>query len=70
MSPLENMPILAQQITQFSPTTLFGAFTQDVVFRGAGFDIVWDKLLKMMGIGAIFLVIALFQFRSMLSKQG
>lgn len=69
-SPVENMPELAQQLTQFSPTTLFGAFTQDVLFRNAELSLLWENLLKMAGLGAIFLTIALVQFKSMLSKQG
>lgn len=69
-SPVENMPELAQQITQFSPTTIFAAYTQDILFRGAGLDIVWDKLAKMTALGAVFLGIALLQFKTMLSKQG
>ncbi len=69
-SPIENMPELAQQITQFSPTTVFGAYTQDVLFRGAGFELVWEQLLKMVVLGLGFLAIALSQFRTMLSRQG
>lgn len=69
-SPVENMPELAQHLTQFSPTTIFAAYTQDILFRGAGLDIVWDKLAKMSALGALFLGIALMQFKTMLSKQG
>ena len=69
-SPIENMPELAQQITQFSPTTVFGAYTQDVLFRGAVFELVWEQLLKMVVLGLGFLAIALSQFRTMLSRQG
>lgn len=69
-SPLENMPQLAQQLTQFSPTTIFASFTQDVLFRQAGLELVWDKLIKMAMIGIIFLAIALTQFKTMLSRQG
>ncbi|MFA9488442.1 MULTISPECIES: ABC transporter permease [unclassified Mannheimia] len=69
-SPLENMPQLAQQLTQFSPTTILGSYAQDVLFRNAGLDLVWLHLVKMTLIGAVFLGIALMQFKSMLSKQG
>ena len=70
LSPLENMPQLAQQLTQFSPLTILGAYAQDVLFRGAGLDIVWPHLVKMAGIGILFLSLALIQFKSMLSRQG
>lgn len=70
LSPLENMPETVQHLTQFSPTTIFGSFAQDVLFRGAGLDMVWDKIAKMTAIGSVFLAIALVQFKSMLSRQG
>lgn len=70
MSPVDNMPEIVQQLTQLSPTTIFGAYAQDVLFRGAGIDLVWDKLVKIAALGALFLNVALAQFKSMLSRQG
>ena len=70
MSPVDNMPEIVQQLTQLSPTTIFGAYAQDVLFRGAGIDLVWDKLVKIAALGALFLSVALAQFKSMLSRQG
>lgn len=69
-SPVENMPELAQRLTQFSPATVFVAYAQDVLFRGAGLDMVWDKLAKMAAMGTVFLAVALVQFKTMLGKQG
>ncbi|QOF68280.1 ABC transporter permease [Actinobacillus sp. GY-402] len=70
MSPLENMPPLAQYLTQFSPTTILGSYAKDVLFRGANLSMVWDDLAKMAALGALFLAVALMQFKTMLSKQG
>ncbi|ABR74506.1 ABC transporter permease [Actinobacillus succinogenes] len=70
MSPLENMPQLAQYLTQFSPTAILGSYAKDVLFRGASLSMVWDDLVKMAALGALFLGIALMQFKTMLSKQG
>lgn len=70
MSPVDNMPEIVQKLTQLSPTTIFGAYAQDVLFRGAGIDLVWDKLVKIAALGALFLSVALAQFKSMLSRQG
>lgn len=36
VSPLENIPLIVQYLTQISPTTILGAYAQDVLFRGAG----------------------------------
>ncbi|MGQ9444070.1 inner membrane transport permease YhhJ [[Pasteurella] aerogenes] len=69
-TPLENMPLFVQQITQFSPTTILGSYAQDVLFRNAGLELVWDKLIKMILLGIVFLTLALLQFKSMLSRQG
>lgn len=70
MSPLENMPEIARYLTQFSPTTILGSYAKNVLFRGASLDMVWGDLVKMAVLGAIFLGVALTQFKTMLSRQG
>ncbi len=69
-TPVESMPRHIQSIVQFSPTTQFVKFTQAVIYRGAGLDIVWPQLLAVSAAGALFLFVALTRFRSMLAKQG
>jgi ABC-2 type transport system permease protein len=69
-SPIESMPDWIQQVTFYSPVTLYMQFGQEVLFRDAGLDIVWKKLLLMTAIGAAFLMFALKRFRSMLTSQG
>lgn len=68
-SPLEAMPVWIQKITQFSPVTQFAKFSQDVLFRNAGVDIVWPQLMAMSVMGMVFLILALKRFRSMLTQQ-
>ncbi|ETD70207.1 ABC transporter permease [Pelistega indica] len=69
-SPIENMPIFFQTITQFSPQTILSSFAQEVLFKHATFSQAWEFLAKMFGMGSLFLCIALVQFKSMLSRQG
>ncbi len=69
-SPVENMPEIAQKLTQFSPLTILAAYGQDVLFRGASIEFVWHYLAKMALLGSVFLGIALSQFKSMLARQG
>jgi ABC-2 type transport system permease protein len=69
-TPVESMPELIQSIVQISPTTQFVKFTQAVLYRGAGLDIVLRQLLAVAAAGAVFLFIALTRFRSMLARQG
>jgi ABC-2 type transport system permease protein len=69
-TPVESMPEVIQGIVQISPTTQFVKMTQAVLYRGAGIEIVWPQLLAVAAAGAVFLVIALTRFRSMLARQG
>ncbi|ALT78823.1 MULTISPECIES: ABC transporter permease [unclassified Roseateles] len=69
-TPVESMPQQIQSLVQFSPTTQFVKYTQAVIYRGAGLEIVWPQLLAIAAAGALFLFIALTRFRSMLAKQG
>nr|WP_295079099.1 ABC transporter permease [uncultured Roseateles sp.] len=69
-TPVESMPQQIQSLVQFSPTTQFVKYTQAVIYRGAGLEIVWPQLLAIAAAGALFLFIALTRFRSMVAKQG
>ena len=69
-APRSNMPDAAQGISEYWPTTQFATFAQNVIYRGAGLDIVWPELLVMAITGAVFLLFALFRFRKMLEQQG
>jgi ABC-2 type transport system permease protein len=69
-SPLDNMPDTMRMITQFSPQTILSTFSQEVLFKQAPLSMVKIHLFKMLGMGIIFLGIALAQFKSMLSRQG
>jgi ABC-2 type transport system permease protein len=67
-SPLEAMPEPIQVAIQISPAVHFVRFTQSVLSRGAGIDVVWPRLVILLAIGAIFLAIALARFRRMLAQ--
>ena len=62
MTPLDSMPELLQQVMQVSPTTHFVAFSQSVIFRGAGIETVWQELLTTAAIGLVAFVAALARF--------
>jgi ABC-2 type transport system permease protein len=63
-TPLESMPPLLRNLMQLSPATHFVAVAQAVLFRGAGFDLVWPHFLAMLGIGGMFLALSVWRFRS------
>jgi ABC-2 type transport system permease protein len=68
-SPLEAMPAPLQSALQVSPAMHFVSFSQSVLSRGAGIDVVWPHLLILAILGAVFLTIALARFRSMLARS-
>jgi ABC-2 type transport system permease protein len=68
-TPMETMPIWLQRVMLLSPSTHFVAYSQAILYRGAGFSIVWPPFLAMGAIGAVFFTIALARFRSMLGAM-
>lgn len=69
-SPRSNMPVAAQMISEYWPLTQFMKLSQDVMFRGASFAIVWPQMVIMALLGTGFLGLALIRFRKMLEQQG
>ena len=63
-TPLESMPPFLRTIMQASPSTHFVSFAQAILYRGAGFDIVWPTFLAVGVIGGLFLALAIMRFRS------
>ena len=62
-TPRESMPEFVQKIMLLAPTTHFVSFSQAILYRGAGFDVVWPSFLAIIGIGAAFFLTALAFFR-------
>ena len=44
-TPIESMPTLLRTVMQASPSTHFVSFAQAILYRGAGFDLVWPQFL-------------------------
>jgi len=66
-SPLESMPQPLQVAIQVSPAVHYVKFAQSVLYRAAGFDLVWRDIAVLAGLGAMFLSLALLRFRAMLA---
>ncbi len=69
-TPLESMPPLLRTIMQASPTTHFVSFAQAILYRGAGFDVVWPQYLAVAAIGGLFLGLGLLRFRSVATQTS
>lgn len=69
-TPLESMPEWMAGIAQFSPTAHFVSFAQAILYRGAGFAVVWTQFAEVSLFGALFLGLALLRFRSVAGSAG
>lgn len=62
-TPLESMPGGLQRFMEAFPSTHFVRFAQAILYRGAGFEVVWPDFVAVAAIGALFFVVALLRFR-------
>ncbi|MGO8843114.1 MAG: ABC transporter permease [Methyloceanibacter sp.] len=69
-TPLESMPPWLATIMQASPSTHFVSFAQAILYRGAGFDVVWPQFLAVAAIGGMFFAAALLRFRRAAAQTG
>jgi ABC-2 type transport system permease protein len=63
-TPMESMPVWLQYVVQtVSPTPHFVSFSQAVLFRGADITLVWQPILAMILIGAVYYTVAQVRFK-------
>lgn len=67
-TPMESMPGWLQNVMQLSPSTHFVAFAQAILYRGAGFSVVWPSMAIMTGLGSVFFLLALKRFREAMAS--
>jgi ABC-2 type transport system permease protein len=63
-TPIESMPPWLTKAVDISPTVHFVSFAQAILYRGAGFSIVWPRFAVVALIGGVFLALSLWRFRS------
>jgi ABC-2 type transport system permease protein len=66
-TPLESMPKWMAAVAQFSPTAYFVSFAQAILYRGAGFAVVWRQFVAVALFGGLFFALALLRFRKVAS---
>jgi ABC-2 type transport system permease protein len=69
-TPLESMPPWLAELMQASPSTHFVAFAQAILYRGAGFEVVWPQFIAVAAIGALFFALAVLRFRSSVAQAN
>ena len=62
-TPIETMPTWLQNVMQLAPTTHFVSFSQAVLYRGAGLEIIWPQLLAIAVISGVIFVVSGLRFR-------
>lgn len=67
-TPQYSMPVALQAVMQLSPSTHFVRLACAILYRGAGFDVVWPDLIASSLIGALFFGVALLRFRHALTQ--
>lgn len=70
VTPRESMPALVQTIMLAAPTTHFTELSQAILYRGAGFEVVWKPFLNIGVIGTVFFSIALARFRKTIAQMA
>ena len=68
-TPRESMPQFVQDIMLAAPTTHFVAAAQAILYRGAGFEVVWPQFLAILAIGGAMFCGALMRFRKTISQM-
>ncbi|MEM9587431.1 MAG: ABC transporter permease [Planctomycetota bacterium] len=63
ITPVESQPEWLQPITFFLPSRHFVSIAQAVVYRGAGFDLVWESFIAVAAIAMAFFIASLALFR-------
>jgi ABC-2 type transport system permease protein len=69
-TPRESMPELVQTVMLAAPTTHFVMLGQAILFRGAGFDVVWPQFVALAAIGAVLFAYTLARFRSTIGTMA
>jgi len=69
-TPLESMPPWLATVMEASPSTHFVSFAQAILYRGAGFAIVWPQFVEVAVVGGLFFGLALWRFRSVAAQAN
>ncbi|MEM1315214.1 MAG: ABC transporter permease, partial [Pseudomonadota bacterium] len=62
-TPVESQPDWLQVVTLILPSRHFISFSQAVIYKGAGWDVVWPECVAMGLLGALLLALSLAMFR-------
>ncbi len=68
ITPMESMPAFLRGLMKLiSPAPHFVAFTQSVLYRGSGLDLVWPQMAAMAAMACFTFTVTLIRFRKVLA---
>jgi ABC-2 type transport system permease protein len=70
MTPRESSPQVVQWIMEAAPTTHFVSMAQAILYRGAGFGVVWPQFIALFVIGSSVFALSLTRFRRALAMMA
>ena len=70
ITPRESMPDLVQDIMLIAPTTHFVSLAQSILYRGAGWSVVWQQFAALILIGTVFFTAAIIRFRQSVANAS
>jgi ABC-2 type transport system permease protein len=68
ITPRESMPVAVQWFMELAPTTHFVEFSQAILYRGAGMEVVWMPFMLLAIIGLVLFLISLSLFRKTVAQ--
>jgi len=68
-TPLDSMPAALQRLMQFVPSTHYVSFAQAILYRQAGFALVWGDFAMIALLGSVFFLAALWRFRRTMTAR-
>ncbi len=68
-TPRESMPEVVQFVMLAAPNTHFVMLSQAILYRGAGFSVVWPQFLAIALIGTVLFSLSLARFRKTISTM-
>jgi ABC-2 type transport system permease protein len=69
-TPRESMPEIVQVLMLAAPNTHFVMLAQGILYRGAGFSLLWPQFLALAAIGGILFGLALARFRRTIAAMA
>ncbi|MDR2871068.1 MAG: ABC transporter permease [Xanthomonadaceae bacterium] len=69
-TPRESMPWFIREVMLLAPTTHFVIIGQAILYRGAGFSVVWPQLVSLFAIAAVLFSASLTRFRKTISQMA